>query len=85
MLISFAFVFAGGQLVGGSRPTSISHPNWKFGIGFEIELPMLFHVAANAQGHEILERVIALLAPLDLVMNLKVFERSALLAFPLIV
>jgi hypothetical protein len=38
----------------------------------------------RAQRHEIFERVVAQLAPLDLVVDLQVLKRSALLASPFI-
>ena len=40
---------------------------------------MFFHVAVNTEGHKVFYVVVALLAPADLVMNLKVFQRPALL------
>ena len=43
---------------------------------------MLSHVAVSAERHEILERIITPLAPLDLVMDLEIFQRAALLTSP---
>ena len=45
---------------------------------------MLPHVTIGAQGHEVLKRVVAQLAALDLVMHLQVLERPALLAAPFV-
>jgi len=45
---------------------------------------MLFRVAARAQGHEIPKRIIALLAPFDLVVYLQVLNRAALLTSPVV-
>jgi len=39
---------------------------------------MLSQVAVSTQGHKVPECIVTLLAPSDLVMNLKVFQRSAL-------
>ena len=46
------------------------------------KLPVLSHVAVSTQRHEIRERVVPLLAPFDLVMDLQIFQRSALLTPP---
>ncbi len=35
------------------------------------QLPMLFHVTVSTQGHKVIEGVVALLAPLDLVVDLQ--------------
>ena len=45
---------------------------------------MLPHVAARAKRYEIIEGVVAELAPFDLVMDLKIFQAPALLAPPLV-
>ena len=47
-----------------------------------VKLPMLLHVAVGTQAHKILKRVISLLAPLDLVMDLEILQRAALLTSP---
>jgi glycosyltransferase involved in cell wall biosynthesis len=48
-------------------------------------VPVLPHVTiARTKGYEIIERVVAQLAPFDLVVNLQVLKRPALLASPLI-
>jgi hypothetical protein len=39
---------------------------------------MLIHMAVSTEGHEVRECIVTLLAPSDLVMNLKVFQRPAL-------
>ena len=40
---------------------------------------MLAHVAVGAEGHEVIERVVAQLAALNLVVDLDVIEQLALL------
>jgi len=37
-------------------------------------MPMLFHVAIRAKRHEVLERVVSLLASPDLVMDLEILQ-----------
>jgi hypothetical protein len=46
------------------------------------KLPMLGHVAVGAQGHQVREGVVALLASLDLVMHVKILQGPALLTPP---
>jgi len=43
---------------------------------------VLFQVALGAEGDEIPQRVTSLLAPLDLGVDLEIFERTALLTSP---
>jgi hypothetical protein len=43
---------------------------------------MFSHVAVGAKGHQVIERVVAQLAPLDLVVDLQVLQRAALLTSP---
>jgi hypothetical protein len=43
---------------------------------------MLLHVALGTQTHKISQRVISLLAPLDLVMDLEILQSAALLTSP---
>ena len=57
-----------------------SHPSW-FWLAANSnrwdrieKLPMLSHVAVSAERHEIRERVVPLLAPLDPVVHLQVVE-----------
>jgi hypothetical protein len=45
---------------------------------------MLTHVAVDAKGHKVIQTVIAHLAPLDLVVDLQVLQRPALLTTPFI-
>ena len=45
---------------------------------------MLPHMAAGTEGHEVFERIISQVAALDLVVDLQVLKRPALLASPLI-
>lgn len=42
------------------------------------KLPVLRHMTVSTQGHEIPECIVTLLAPSDLVMDLKVFQQPAL-------
>ena len=48
------------------------------------KLPVLPHVAIGTQSHEIVEGVVAQLAHLDLVVDLQILERPALLTAPFV-
>ena len=43
---------------------------------------MLLHMAVSTEGHEVLQAVVALVTPQDLVVKLEVFEGPALLTPP---
>ena len=45
---------------------------------------MLFHVAIGTQGYKIIQGVVAHLAALDLVVDLQILERPALLTAPFV-
>ena len=45
----------------------------------ELRLPMLSHVAVSTNGHKVIERIVARLAPFDLVVELQILQRAALL------
>jgi hypothetical protein len=71
--------------VGSSVPSWLwlaANPDCRHGIE---ELPVLSDVAISAKRHKVLERVIPLVASLDLVVDLQVIERSALLTSPSVV
>ncbi len=40
---------------------------------------MLSHVAVSTNGHKVIERIVARLAPFDLVVELQILQRAALL------
>ena len=77
-----------GQLGRRLLPSGFTLRAW-FGLAAQLggwngvaQLPMLFYVAVGTQSHEILERVISLLASLDLVVDLQILQRAALPAPP---
>src|SRR5579862_7203799 len=53
------------------------------GRGVE-KLRVLTHMAVGAKGHEVLGRVVPALAPLDLVVDLEVLDRSTFLTTPFV-
>ena len=68
-----------------SSPPSRFGPAARFGCRNRIEkLPVLPHVAIGTEGDEVIEGVVAQLAPLDLVVDLQVLERPALLTAPFV-
>ena len=82
--------FAGGgglstrevTVAGSSVPPWFGLAVYFNGRNLVTQLPVLAHVAVGTKGHQVIERVVAQLAPLDLMVDLQVLNRPALLASP---